>query len=181
MPKSLKKIILGVTASIAAYKACDLIRRFQDQGCDVTVVMTPEAEEFITSLTLASLSGKPVYTKMFDEAHRAWQMPHIQLARGADAIVIAPATANILAKLAHGMADDVLTCLVLCARVPIFIVPAMNDEMYQNKVVQENCKKLKSLGFHFVEPTKGKLACGVIGVGHLADIETIVSETLRRI
>ena len=160
MPKTLKKIILGVTASIAAYKACDLIRRFQDKGCDVTVVMTPEAGEFITPLTLASLSGKPVYSQMFDPAQRAWEMPHIQLAKEADAIVIAPATANIVAKLAHGMADDLLTCLVLCARSPIFIAPAMNDEMYQNQIVQENCKKLKSLGFNFVEPTKGKLACG---------------------
>ena len=178
MPKSVKKIILGVTGSIAAYKAGDIIRRFQDKNCDVTVVMTPEAGEFITPLTLASLSGKPIYSKMFDDTQRAWQMPHIQLAKEADGIVIAPATGNVIAKLAHGMADDLLTCVVLCARIPILIAPAMNDEMYQNKAVQDNCKKLKFLGFHLIEPTQGKLACGVFGVGHLADIETIVSKTL---
>ena len=178
MPKALKKIILGVTGSIAAYKSGDLIRRFQDQACDVTVVMTAEAAEFITPLTLASLSGKSVYTKMLDQSGESWQMPHIQLAKNSDGIVIAPATANTIAKLAHGMADDLLTCLVLCAKTPIVIAPAMNDEMYQNKIVQDNCKKLKSLGFHFVEPAKGKLACGVFGVGHLADVETIVSKTL---
>lgn len=178
MPKTSKKILLGVTGSIAAYKACDIIRRFQDKNCDVTVVMTTEAEQFITPLTLSSLAGKPVYSKMFDQAELPWKMPHIELAKEADGIVIAPATANIIAKLAYGLADDLLTCLVLCAKSPIFIVPAMNDEMYQNAIVEENCKKLKTRGFNFIEPTKGKLACGVVGVGHLADADVIVQKTL---
>ena len=174
MAKKIKKIILGVTGSIAAYKAGDIIRRLKDSGCDVTVVMTKEAEEFITSLTLAGLSGKRVYTRMFDEGQDAWSMPHIQLAAEADVVLIAPATANMIAKLAHGLADDLLTCIAITTKAPIIIAPAMNTEMFENKIVQENCKKLRSHGFKFIEPTLGKLACGVTGLGHLAEVDEIV-------
>lgn len=174
MAKKSKKIVLGVTGSIAAYKAGDIIRRLQDRGHDVTVVMTKGAQEFITALTLAGLSGKPVYDQMFDEKQGAWAMPHISLAKEADVFLIAPATANVIAKLAHGLADDLLTCIALTTRAPIVIAPAMNTEMFENKIVQENCKKLKALGFKFVAPAQGKLACGTTGMGHLAEVDDIV-------
>lgn len=174
MAKKIKKIVLGVTGSIAAYKSGDITRRLMDSGCDVTVIMTKEAEEFITPLTLAALSGKEVYTSKFNGGQGAWSMPHIALAKEADAILIAPATANVIAKLAHGLADDLLTCVAITTRASIFVAPAMNTEMYENKIVQENCKKLRSLGFKFIEPSSGKLACGEVGIGHLADVDEIV-------
>ena len=178
-----KKIVLGVTGSIAAYKAADIIRRFQEQNCDVTVVMTKEAAQFITPLTLATLSGKDVYSDMFcasnpATAGQAWNMGHIELSK-ADAVLIAPATANVIGKIAHGLADDFLTTLAVTTKAPIFLAPAMNDDMYANSIVQENCAKLKKHGITFIEPTKGKLACGVIGVGHLAQVEDIVKAVLK--
>ena len=178
MSKKVKKVILGVTGSIAAYKAGDIIRRLQDHGCDVTVVMTKEAKEFITPLTLASLSGKPVFNRMFDD-QQAWSMPHIRLAQETDIFLIAPATANTIAKLAHGLADDLLMCIAVTTRAPIIIAPAMNAEMYQNKIVADNCKKLIGMGIKFVEPIKGKLACGVVGTGHLADVDDIVDAVCK--
>lgn len=180
MAPSLKKIVLGVTGSIAAYKSADLIRRFQDKNCDVTVVMSKEACEFITPLTLAALSGKEVYTDMFgkDQASLAWRMGHLELAK-ADAIVIAPATANILGKMANGLADDFLTTLVISTKAPVYVAPAMNEDMFNNPVVRDNCTKLKKYGIRFIEPVKGKLACGIVGVGHLAEVEDIVKEVLK--
>ena len=174
MVKKIKKVVLGVTGSIAAYKAGDIIRRLRDNGYDVTVIMTKEAEEFITPLTLAGLSGKQVYTRMFDHGQGAWSMPHIHLATDADIVLIAPATANVIAKLVHGLADDLLTCVAITTKAPILLAPAMNTEMFENKIVQENCKKLRSHGFKFIEPTLGKLACGVTGLGHLAEVDEIV-------
>ncbi len=173
-----KKILLAVTGSIAAYKSADIIRRLQEKGCTVSVIMTREAERFITPLTLSSLAGEAVYRDMF-ETHDAWQMQHITLARQADVLLIAPATANIISKLSCGIADDLLTCTALVTKSPILIVPAMNDEMYHNEIIQENCRKLKKLGVKFVDPIKGKLACGVTGEGHLADVEDIVQATIR--
>ena len=170
------KIVLGVCGSIAAYKSADLIRRFQEHHCDVTVVMTKEAECFITPLTLATLCGKDVYTGMF--AAQNWEMGHIQMAR-ADAVVVAPATANIIGKMASGMGDDYLSTLLISTRSKIFMAPAMNEDMYTNKIVQENCAKLKKHGVKFIEPVKGKLACGIVGVGHLAEAEDIVKVVLK--
>ncbi len=174
-----KRIVLGVTGSIAAYKAGDIIRRLQDQGCRVSVIMTKEAEKFITSLTLAALTGEKVYSDMFDENNDAWVMSHIALAREADVFLIAPATANVIGKLSCGLADDLLTCTALATNAPIVVAPAMNDEMFNNTIVQANCKKLKENGFHLVNPVKGKLACGVVGDGHLADVEDIVDAVVR--
>ncbi len=171
-----KKVVLGVCGSIAAYKAGDMIRRLQDHGCDVSVIMTREAQEFITPLTLSSLSGKDVHTGMFEG--NSWKMSHIVLAKEADVVLIAPATANVIGKLANGLADDLLTTFVITSRAPVWIAPAMNDEMYANAIVQENCAKLKKHGFKFIEPVKGKLACGVVGVGHLAEVEDIVKAVL---
>jgi len=168
---------LGVCGSIAAYKAGDIIRRLQGNHCEVTVIMTREAAQFITPMTLSALSGKSVYSDMFDQD--AWRMAHIELAKSADAILIAPATANVIGKLANGLADDLLTTFAITSRAPIFIAPAMNDEMYANAIVQENCGKLKKHGFKFIEPVKGKLACGTVGVGHLAEVEDIVKAVLK--
>jgi phosphopantothenoylcysteine decarboxylase / phosphopantothenate---cysteine ligase len=172
-----KSIVLGVCGSIAAYKAGDIIRRLQEHGCDVSVIMTKEAKEFITPLTLSALSGKDVYGDMFEGS--AWRMAHIELAKSADVCLIAPATANIIAKAAHGMADDLLSTFILTTRAPLLIAPAMNDDMYANTMVQENCQRLKKHGAKFIEPIKGKLACGVVGVGHLADVEEIVKAVLK--
>ena len=175
-PKS-KRIVLGVCGSIAAYKAGDIIRRLQEAGCEVTVLMTKEAREFITPLTLSTLSGKTVYSDMFNED--AWQMAHIELARSADLILIAPATANCIGKLANGLADDLLTTFCITSRAKVLIAPAMNDDMYANPIVAENCAKLRKHGFKFIEPIKGKLACGTVGIGHLADVEEIVKAVLK--
>ena len=176
-PKT-KQVVLGVCGSIAAYKAGDIIRRLQDNHCEVTVIMTREAAQFITSLTLSSLSGKSVHSDMFDRDSDSWRMAHIELARAADIVLIAPATANVIGKLANGLADDLLTTFVISSRAPVFIAPAMNDEMYSNAIVSENCSKLKKHGFKFIEPVKGKLACGTIGVGHLAEVDQIVKAVL---
>lgn len=168
-----KHIVLAVTGSIAAYKSADLIRRLQDQGCRVSVIMTREAEQFITPLTLASLSGQPVYRHMFEQ-DETWKMGHIELAKKADIFLVAPATANIIGKLANGLADDLLTCTAITTKAPIVIAPAMNEDMYTNAIVQDNCRKLKNAGVKFINPMKGKLACGVFGEGHLAEVEDIV-------
>lgn len=169
-----KKILLGITGSIAAYKAGDIVRRLQDNGHHVTVVMTKEAQEFIAPLTFAGLSSNKVYTQMFNADSDSGAMPHIDLGNQADVFLIAPATANVIAKLAHGLADDLLTCIALTTKAKILIAPAMNTEMFENKIVQENCRKLRTHGFQFIEPAQGKLACGVIGMGHLAEIDDIV-------
>ncbi|MBN1869817.1 MAG: phosphopantothenoylcysteine decarboxylase [Candidatus Omnitrophica bacterium] len=176
-----KRVLLGVTGSIAAYKAAEIIRRLLDEGVKVSVIMTKEAGHFITPLTLASLSGEPVYRGMFDEGSGPQKMPHIDLAREADVFLIAPATANIIGKLANGIADDLLTCIALATKAPILVAPAMNAQMYQNKIVQENCRKLKKYGVQFIDPIKGKLACGTTGQGHIADEKVIVRTVLKAI
>lgn len=172
-----KHVVLGVSGSVAAYKAGDIIRRLRDQSCAVTVIMTKEAERFVMPLTFAALSGNDVYSDMFEG--QAWRMAHIELAKSADAVLIAPATANIIAKLANGFADDLLSTFVMATTAPVLVAPAMNDEMYANAIVQENCVKLKKHGVKFIEPIKGKLACGVVGVGHLAEIDDIVKAVLK--
>lgn len=176
-----KTVILGVTGSIAAYKSADVIRRLKEKGLDVSVVMTREAEKFITPLTLKALSGKNVFRDMFDEKEDAWEMAHIKLAQKADMLLIAPATANIIGKIACGIADDLLTCTVMATKAKILMAPAMNDQMYKNKIVEENIAKLKKTGVHFIEPVKGSLACGTFGEGHLADVDDIVKAVSKLI
>jgi len=173
-----KEILLGVSGSIAAYKACDIVRRIQDAGFGVTVVMTKSAEKFITPLSLESLTGRKVYRDLFENDQSAWQMNHISLAQNADLVLIAPATANIIGKIANGLADDLLTCLVIATKAKIVIAPAMNNVMYLNRVVQDNIQKLKKFGVRFIDPVKGKLACGTTGDGHLVDVDRIV-KTIR--
>lgn len=172
-----KKILLGITGSIAAYKSAELIRRLTERGYQLSVVMTKEAERFITPLTLGSLCGEKVYQDMFDDD--AWRMSHISLAQEADIFLIAPATAHTIGKIASGLADDLITCTAMATQAKIILAPAMNDQMFKNKIVQENLKKLKALGMAFVLPIEGKLACGSFGEGHLADVEDIVKAVIH--
>lgn len=169
-----KNIILGVTASIAIYKACDIARRLKEQGFSVTVAMTKEAEELIKPIVFQSLSGNKVYSGLF-QTPETWEIEHVSLAELASLILIAPATANIIGKISAGICDDLLTCVICATKAPVLICPAMNDNMYKNKITQQNINKLKSLGYRFVEPKMGRLACGKTGVGCLAEVETIVS------
>ncbi len=170
-------VVLGVTGSIAAYKAADIARRLLEKNLKVSVVMTKEAEKFITPLTFVGLTGEKVYSGLFDE--NDVEMPHIKLAQEAAVLLIAPATANMIAKLANGLADDLLTCIALATPAKILIAPAMNVEMYKNKIVQDNCAKLKKFGMTFIEPVDGKLACGMIGQGHIASEDEILKAVLK--
>ena len=175
-----KNIILGVTASIAIYKACEIVRRLKEENFAVTVVETAEAEELIRPIVFQSLSGRKVYCGLFNEPE-TWEIEHISLAKGADLVLIAPATANIIGKIASGISDDLLTCVVCATRAPVLIAPAMNEQMYQNKITQGNIKKLKSLGYKFIGPRVGRLACGEAGVGCLAEVETIIKEVKKNL
>ena len=179
MVKTEKNIILGVTASIAIYKSCELIRRLKQCGFAVTVVMTKEAEELIKPILFQSLSAKRIYRSgIFDEPD-TWEIEHISLAEKADLILIAPATANIIAKIAAGICDDLLTCVVCASRAKVLIAPAMNENMYNNKITQANIQKLKACGYKFISPAKGLLACGKHGIGCLAEIEDIIKEVKK--
>ncbi|MFH0771793.1 MAG: flavoprotein [Candidatus Omnitrophota bacterium] len=173
-----KKIIIGVTGSIAAYKACDIVNRMRKDGFAVTVVMTKEAMEFISPLTLQTLSNNKVYFDMFEPASH-WNPLHTSLADSADLILIAPACANIIGKLANGICDDLLSCVVLASEAKILIAPAMNEKMYKNPVVQENIEKLKKRGAKFIGPIKGPLACGHEAIGHIAEADSIISESKK--
>ncbi|MGH7197291.1 MAG: flavoprotein [Candidatus Omnitrophota bacterium] len=168
-----KNILLGVTASIAAYKACDLISDLREAGYAVTVAMTRDAHHFITPLSLQSFAGTPVVDDFFSLPGRTKPV-HIELAKNADLILIAPASADVLAKLAHGFAEDVLCCTVLASQAPLVIAPAMNEKMYFNRFTQENIERLKKHGAIFVPPIEGHLVCMDQGMGHLAENATIV-------
>jgi phosphopantothenoylcysteine decarboxylase/phosphopantothenate--cysteine ligase len=176
--KKNKRVILGVTGSIAAYRACDITSLLKKAGLDVQVLLTKEAKEFITGLTLQTLSGNRVITDMFDSPEE-WDPVHTSLADSASLVLIAPATANIIGKLACGICDDILSCVVMATRAPVLIAPAMNDKMYTGGIVQENIAKLKRTGYKFVGPVKGRLACGYEGMGCLADAQTIANEAKR--
>jgi phosphopantothenoylcysteine decarboxylase/phosphopantothenate--cysteine ligase len=177
--KNEKNIILGVTASIAIYKACDLVRKLKSCGFSVSVVMTKEAEELIKPIVFQSLSGNRVYRGGIFDEQDAWDISHISLAQKANLILIAPATANIIAKLANGFCDDLLSCTVCASRATVLIAPAMNENMYKNKITQSNIAKLKSCGYKFIAPVSGLLACGTVGVGCLAEIEEIVKQVKK--
>jgi phosphopantothenoylcysteine synthetase/decarboxylase len=167
-----KNIILGITASIASYKACDLIGALRKKGHDVTCIMTRDAHYFITPLTLEILTENKVYDDMFKLPDKR-EVVHVSLAQKADLILICPATADIIAKLASGIADSLLTCVVLASKAPILIAPAMNDNMYKHRITQRNIAELKKTGCEFADPITGRLACGYEAVGHLADIGKI--------
>jgi phosphopantothenoylcysteine decarboxylase/phosphopantothenate--cysteine ligase len=168
-----KTVILGITGGIAAYKAADIASKLTQAGAKVETVMTDAATKFITPLTLRNLTGRPLVTDMFDMASE-YSEEHIALAEAADVVAIVPATANSIAKLAAGIADDMLGCLVLATEAPVIVAPAMNDIMYKNTVTQENIAKLKARGFTIIEPEYGRLASGKMGQGRLAENEKII-------
>lgn len=170
-----KKIVLGITGGIAAYKSAELTREFVKRESFVRIIMTKNATEFITPLTLQALSGHPVFTDMFATI-REFEMAHISLAEYANIIVIAPATANIIGKIASGVADDLLTTVVMATRAPVLICPAMNLNMYDNVIVKENISRLSVRGYLFMEPGYGELACKAEGYGRLPEIPDIVEE-----
>ncbi|RJO62578.1 MAG: bifunctional phosphopantothenoylcysteine decarboxylase/phosphopantothenate--cysteine ligase CoaBC [Dehalococcoidia bacterium] len=168
-----KIVVLGITGSIAAYKAAELASKLTHAGVRVDVVMTDAAQKFISPLTLRSLTRRPVASDMW-EMSSEFSIQHVSLAQAADVVVIAPATANIIARIACGMADDLLSATVLATKAPVVIAPAMNVNMYENSVTQENLAKLKERGFTIVEPGTGSLACDAVGKGRLAEIEQII-------
>lgn len=168
-------IVVGVTGGIACYKAVELVRLLVKGGFKVRVIMTRGALEFVTPLTFQTLSGHPVATETFDLTQES-QIGHINLADSADVFIIAPATANVIGKIAAGIADDLLTTVLMATQAPVLIAPAMNIHMYENPILQENLRKLRRIGYHVLEPAEGYLACGYEGKGRLPDPEKIVGE-----
>ncbi len=168
-----KTVVLGVTGSIAAYKAADLASRLTQAGARVEVVMTEAAARFITPITFRNITGRSVVTEMFELASE-FSVEHVALAEAADVVVIAPATANMIAKLAAGIADDMLGCTVLATKAPVVVAPAMNVNMYENPITQDNLAKLRARDFSIVGPAYGRLASGEMGLGRLTDIDEIV-------
>ena len=168
-----KNIILGVTGSIAAFKAAIIVSKLKSQGFDITVIMTKSAQSFIHPLTFRTLSQNKVVTDIFiDES--VYNPQHVSIAHKADLLVIAPATANVIGKLASGIADDALTSTVMASNVPVLIAPAMEENMYMNPITQRNINILQEVGYKFIGPEKGRLASGKTGVGRLADVELII-------
>jgi phosphopantothenoylcysteine decarboxylase len=167
-----REIIVGVSGGIAAYKTAALVSQLVQAGAGVSVVMTPAARRFIGSATFAALTGRPVLKRAFDESRHPLGA-HIELARRAELLCIAPATANVLAKAAQGMADDLLSTLLLSFTGPVLLAPAMNNEMWQKPAVERNVATLRGDGFHFVDPAEGWLSCRTRGVGRMAEPDTI--------
>ena len=175
-----KNIILGVTGSIAAHKAADLASLLTKQKCSVRVVMTADAQRFITSLPFQVLSRQPVVTDLFD-AEEGWKPTHVEMADQAGLLLIAPATANVIAKLAHGLADDALTCIALALnpKANILIAPAMNGKMWLHPATQQNVKTLKARGAEFIGPDEGMLSCGYEGIGRMWPVEAVAQRALK--
>ncbi len=176
------EILLGVTGSIACYKACDITSALTQDGVVVRVVMTETAREMISPAMFHTLSQEDVMTDLFDEAGER-SPAHIDVADTADLALIAPATANIIGKIASGIADDLLTSIMLAmgTRIPVLIAPAMNSNMYNNPIFQENYEKLEELGYQFIEPEEGYMACGDVGEGRLADTDRIINNVRDRL
>lgn len=168
-----KTILLCVTGSIAAYRACELVRDLRSEGADVICLMTEAAKKFVTPLTFHALSGNAVYSDPFSE-HEDWSVLHTTLAERAQLVLIAPATADIIARLAAGFASDLVTSVILASRATVLIAPAMNDHMFEHAITQENIQKLQRIGYQFVEPVEGDLVCGRIGVGHIAEHQAVL-------
>ncbi len=171
-----RHILVGVTGSIACYKALDIIRGLRRLGVSCEVVLTKEAEEFIRPILFQSISGNKVISSSLFRVPEEWDAAHISLAEKADLVLVAPATANIIAKVSSGMCDDMLTCAICATKAPVLFAPAMNTNMYKNKIVQENIQRLKKTGYHFTGPIKGRLTCGTEGLGHIQDTEVIIKE-----
>lgn len=171
-------MVLGVTGSIACYQACDLVNRLRAVGVDVTVVMTAGATKFVTPGTFEALSGHGVVTDLFAPA-RELSPIHTTLARAASVVVICPATANVIGKLANGICDDLLTCLVTATTAPVLIAPAMNEQMYRSPAVRANLATLKRRGYQFLGPVAGHLVCEIEGIGHVAPVPDVVRAVQR--
>jgi len=172
-----KNIVLGITGGIAVYKAVEVVSRLRKGGVNVHVIMSRASTEFVTPLTFREISGNPVTVSMWDKVTQ-WNVEHIALAGLADMLLVVPATANIISKVASGMADDMLTTTLLATKAPVFFSPAMNTNMYENSIVQENLAKLKNRGYHIIDPDCGHLACGTDGMGRLPEPETIVQAVM---
>ncbi|OQA91314.1 MAG: Coenzyme A biosynthesis bifunctional protein CoaBC [Elusimicrobia bacterium ADurb.Bin231] len=170
-----KNIIIGITGSIAAHKSCEIIRSLVKKGANIIPVMTKNACNFITPLSVSVLSKNKAYVDMFGTISD-WEVEHISISRKADLMIIAPASANIIAKLACGLADDALSTLVLAVKCPVVVCPAMNSAMYANRIVQKNIAALKESGMIFIGPENGELACGTEGKGRMSEPDKIVSE-----
>jgi phosphopantothenoylcysteine decarboxylase/phosphopantothenate--cysteine ligase len=175
-----RRILLGVTGGIAACKAADLCSKLVQAGAEVAVVMTDSAQRFVTPLTFETLSRRTVYTDLW-HADREFNPAHIALADWAELVVVAPATANIIGKLVHGIADDLLSTVLLSVDCPVLVAPAMNKRMWENRVVQDNVRRLKELGHGLIEPGEGYLACGTVGVGRLAEVPDILAAISERL
>ncbi|MBE6049412.1 MAG: bifunctional phosphopantothenoylcysteine decarboxylase/phosphopantothenate--cysteine ligase CoaBC [Clostridium sp.] len=175
-----KCVVLGVTGGIAVYKALDIVSALRKKNVEVRVIMTKGATEFVAPLTFQSISQNLVVTDMFAEP-KAWEIQHISLAQRADVFLVAPATANIIGKVANGIADDMLSTTIMATKAKVIFAPAMNTNMYENPIVQENIAKLKSFGYEFIEPDSGRLACGDIGKGKFPKPEVIVERVLTEL
>jgi phosphopantothenoylcysteine decarboxylase / phosphopantothenate---cysteine ligase len=170
-----RKIVLGITGGIAAYKAAELTRQLVKEGAQVKVIMTRPATEFITPMTLQTLSGSPVFLDMFEPV-KDFEIGHIALAAYADLLVIVPATANVIGKIASGIADDLLTTTVMATKAPVLVCPAMNVNMYENEIIQDKIRYLVEHGYHLLDPAAGELACGTSGKGRLPEVPDILEE-----
>ena len=170
-----KSIVLGITGCIAAYKSCEIVSRLKKEGANVKVIMTQHAMEFVQPLSFETLSGNRVITDLFDRDFE-FDVKHVSLAKEADLFVIAPATANVIGKIANGLADDMLTTTYLACKAPKIVCPAMNTNMYENEQFEENLQKLKKKGVHIIEPIEGRLACGDVGKGKMAEPVDILEE-----
>ncbi len=173
-----RTVLLAVSGGIAAYKAAEVVRALVRAGARVRAMMTRGAQQFLTPLTLQVLSGQPVATDTFDLAQES-EIGHIRLAESADVVLVAPATANLVAKLAHGLADDLVSTVLLAVRAPVLVAPAMNAHMWENAIVQRNLQALRAAGMRVIEPAEGFLACGYEGIGRLPDVEVLVAEVRK--
>lgn len=175
-----KSVVIGVSGGIAAYKALDVVSALRKANCEVDVIMTKNATEFVSPLTFQSLSNNKVVVDMFEEP-KYWEIQHIALAKKADLFMVIPATANVIGKVASGIADDMLTTTIMATKAPVVFAPAMNVNMYENVIVQDNINKLKKLGYEFIDPAEGILACGDTGKGKLADTKLITKIALSKL
>lgn len=174
----MKNVVIGVSGGIAVYKVLDVVSKLKKLNINVNIIMTKSATQFVTPLSFQSLSQNYVVCDIFDDP-KTWDVEHIALAKKADLFLVAPATANIIGKIANGIADDMLTTTIMATNAKIVIAPAMNTNMYKNKILQKNIKTLKDLGYHFIDPDSGRLACGDIGEGKLANTDKIVDEVVK--
>ncbi len=177
----MKELVIGVTGSIACYRTCDLVSTLRKEpGINIHVVMTREATQFVSPLTFQTLSGNRVYTDLF-EAPEEWDLLHTSLSARADLALVCPATLNLIGKLATGLCDDLLTCILFATQAPVVLVPAMNKGMYEHPVAQENIARLKRIGYEFVGPVRGELACRQVGMGHIAENAQILEAVRRKL